>query len=144
MHHLKHWTFDFPSFKTISSFPKLTSKSVLNFISKSKCMLVPNFEFQIFMWTWFTFASNLLHYGCLPSISIHNIYYCYFMPMACSLHLSLDFSWFASLESLSYSLAPSTFLVDNDFCTYPFFSSLKLRIRLKIKVRSITMIIALN
>ena len=73
VHHLKRWTFDFSSFKTISSFPKIDLKKCSKLYLKVRVNVTAKFWVPKFHVNLITFASNLLHYGCLPSISIHNI-----------------------------------------------------------------------
>ena len=96
-------------------------------------MLQPNFEFQHV--NLIAFASNLLHYGCLPSISLHNIYYQYFMPITCLLCPYLNSSWFTSPKSLIYAyLTSSTPLVENEICTQYSFHPLNLELSSKYKL----------
>lgn len=55
--------------------PKMISISAPNFIAKSRYVLLPDFEFQIFHVNLIAFVSDLLYLCGLPSILLNNIHF---------------------------------------------------------------------
>ena len=70
-HHLKYWILDFLTSKWYIACPKITSRSTPNITSKSKYMLLLEFEFQLECMNFKLYPSTLfLVFVCSPTLSI--------------------------------------------------------------------------